>query len=653
MSRKHPFRSSLYLLASAIIIGLFSFYVVKPQIKEDKEVERQEGLLFPQLKKEELLSIQIFKENSEQPLRLLRDASDEKKWLVEAEKTFQADAESVAAILTSISNAKIDEGKFEGKDLSSISLEPAKFKIVLENKSGNRQTLLIGADTPVNYSFYAKWADNDKVFLASRPLRFSIDKTLEDFRNKKVFKEDLNQIKELSISTAKSSVLTKQKLHFYEQRKGHWKNKKDDIILDAAEISKWIEDLNATKVIAFPNDNPQKKQDFNLNKPIATLQLDLHNDSSKTWFLASKKDKDQKEKFYWSQKNHDSVYEVNKNFVDHFKNNLFHFRPKKISFFDPNDAQEMIIHKGKQSIVLKKENEEWLGLSTATPSFNGKGKKEVIEKTLKHFSNLVALKYHDQDSLKSLQLDSPQLEVEIKGKGENSSLMKLKIGKALSEDEAVVLSNLIESPASTLIQMDQDISFNPEFYIEKTIQKTADKKPAAGKDTFKMLEPTVKEMSELKKLPAPIVEKGKLYTAKMELSNGMNLEIEFDAEKAPYTVSNFVHLARNGFYNNVKFHRVIADFVVQGGDPTGTGSGGPGWKFDNEDNDLKHLRGALSMAHAGRNTNGSQFFIVLAPQPHLDGLHTVFGKVTVGTEKLDEIKQGDSMKKVEVFERSL
>lgn len=133
----------------------------------------------------------------------------------------------------------------------------------------------------------------------------------------------------------------------------------------------------------------------------------------------------------------------------------------------------------------------------------------------------------------------------------------------------------------------------------------------------------------------------------------MELEIEFDAEKAPYTVSNFIHLARNGFYNNVKFHRVIPDFVVQGGDPTGTGTGGPGWMFDNEDNDLKHIRGALSMAHAGRDTNGSQFFIVLSPQPHLDGLHTVFGRVTKGTEKLDEIKQGDYMKKVEVFERSL
>jgi peptidyl-prolyl cis-trans isomerase B (cyclophilin B) len=97
---------------------------------------------------------------------------------------------------------------------------------------------------------------------------------------------------------------------------------------------------------------------------------------------------------------------------------------------------------------------------------------------------------------------------------------------------------------------------------------------------------------------------------------------------------------------------VIPNFVVQGGDPTGTGTGGPGYKFDNEDNDLKHVRGAISMAHAGRNTNGSQFFIVLAPQPHLDGLHTVFGMVTKGKEFLDEIPQGTKMTKVEVFEEA-
>ncbi|HVJ66105.1 MAG TPA: peptidylprolyl isomerase [Bdellovibrionota bacterium] len=137
----------------------------------------------------------------------------------------------------------------------------------------------------------------------------------------------------------------------------------------------------------------------------------------------------------------------------------------------------------------------------------------------------------------------------------------------------------------------------------------------------------------------------------MVLQDGKEFEILFDAEAAPYTVSNFLHLARNGFYNNVKFHRVIADFVAQGGDPTGTGSGGPGWKFHDEQNKLTHQRGSLSMANAGPNTNGSQFFVVLQPQPHLNGKHTVFGKITKGLDLIDRIKVGDVMKSVEVFER--
>ncbi|MEO5666935.1 MAG: peptidylprolyl isomerase [Bdellovibrionota bacterium] len=139
----------------------------------------------------------------------------------------------------------------------------------------------------------------------------------------------------------------------------------------------------------------------------------------------------------------------------------------------------------------------------------------------------------------------------------------------------------------------------------------------------------------------------------MKLSDGKELDIEFAADKAPYTVSNFLNLARNKFYDGVVFHRVIRDFVIQGGDPTGTGTGGPGYKFDNEDNDLKHVRGSLSMAHAGRNTNGSQFFIVLQPQAHLNGLHTVFGKITKGEELLDNIPQGTKMTTVEVFEEAL
>jgi len=127
-------------------------------------------------------------------------------------------------------------------------------------------------------------------------------------------------------------------------------------------------------------------------------------------------------------------------------------------------------------------------------------------------------------------------------------------------------------------------------------------------------------------------------------------ELELFDKATPKTVNNFVFLAQEGFYDGVTFHRVIANFMVQGGDPTGSGRGGPGYRFEDEfsGNPLRHERGVISMANAGPNTNGSQFFITHGPQPHLDGRHTVFGKVTKGIDVVDAIEQGDTMVKVTV-----
>jgi peptidyl-prolyl cis-trans isomerase B (cyclophilin B) len=116
------------------------------------------------------------------------------------------------------------------------------------------------------------------------------------------------------------------------------------------------------------------------------------------------------------------------------------------------------------------------------------------------------------------------------------------------------------------------------------------------------------------------------------------IAIELFDDDAPKTVENFLKLARDGFYNGVIFHRVIPDFMIQGGDPTGTGSGGPGYQFEDEFNDNKIVRGALAMANAGPNTNGSQFFIVTTEAASwLDGKHTVFGRVTDGMDVVDTI----------------
>jgi len=130
------------------------------------------------------------------------------------------------------------------------------------------------------------------------------------------------------------------------------------------------------------------------------------------------------------------------------------------------------------------------------------------------------------------------------------------------------------------------------------------------------------------------------------------IKIKLHADKTPRTVDNFVTLANKGFYNGLKFHRVIADFMIQTGCPEGTGRGGPGYKFKDEFHpDLKHDGpGVLSMANAGPNTNGSQFFITHVPCPHLDGKHSVFGRVLEGQDVVNAIRQGDKMESVTISE---
>ena len=130
-----------------------------------------------------------------------------------------------------------------------------------------------------------------------------------------------------------------------------------------------------------------------------------------------------------------------------------------------------------------------------------------------------------------------------------------------------------------------------------------------------------------------------MTTATMHTNHGA-IAIELYDDDAPKTVENFLKLSREGFYDGVIFHRVIPDFMIQGGDPTGTGTGGPGYQFEDEFNDRKVVRGALAMANAGPNTNGSQFFIVTTEAaPWLDGKHTVFGQVTSGMDVVDTISE--------------
>ncbi|HEY2991779.1 MAG TPA: peptidylprolyl isomerase [Methylomirabilota bacterium] len=140
-------------------------------------------------------------------------------------------------------------------------------------------------------------------------------------------------------------------------------------------------------------------------------------------------------------------------------------------------------------------------------------------------------------------------------------------------------------------------------------------------------------------------------SALITLDNGQQIRIEFFPEDAPKTVENFVTLAKKGFYNGLTFHRVVPDFVVQGGCPKGNGTGGPGYQIKAEFNKQKHVRGSVAMARSQHpDSAGSQFYITYGAVPHLDGSYTVFGTVTSGMEHVDRIKQGDRMKTVAIEE---
>ncbi len=154
-------------------------------------------------------------------------------------------------------------------------------------------------------------------------------------------------------------------------------------------------------------------------------------------------------------------------------------------------------------------------------------------------------------------------------------------------------------------------------------------------------------MSEHKQWAAPpamTIETDRTHRAHLETERG-TIDIDLEPQHAPVTVNNFVFLAREGFYDGTTFHRVIPNFMIQGGDPTATGTGGPGYRFEDETagNPLRHDAKVISMANAGPNTNGSQFFVTHSPQPHLDGKHTVFGTVTGGADVVDAIQVGDRL----------
>lgn len=171
--------------------------------------------------------------------------------------------------------------------------------------------------------------------------------------------------------------------------------------------------------------------------------------------------------------------------------------------------------------------------------------------------------------------------------------------------------------------------------------------------TAQTTQPAEKKQRKQYDSPPPmVIDPAKQYSATIHTQRG-DIKLDLFAADAPKTVNNFVFLARDGFYDGVTFHRVIPDFMIQGGDPTGTGRGGPGYKFEDEIKGNPHhfKAGTLAMANAGPDTNGSQFFITHVPTPWLEGKHTIFGQVTQGQDVVNAILRGDEIKSITIEEK--
>ncbi len=191
---------------------------------------------------------------------------------------------------------------------------------------------------------------------------------------------------------------------------------------------------------------------------------------------------------------------------------------------------------------------------------------------------------------------------------------------------------------------------------QTTTQSAAQSAPQGGTT------PQLVGTKQYSSAPPMLIDKNKQYTATVKMAKGGEFVIQLYPDKAPITVNSFVFLARQGFYNGVTFHRVLQGFMAQGGDPTGTGGGGPGYEFVNEDSDLKFDKaGVVAMANAGRDTNGSQFFITFVPYPSLNGGYTIFGQVISGMDVVSGIKlrnpddnptfQGDAIESITITEK--
>ena len=645
--RKNPLLGSGILLIASIALVLLSVYVLKPQFQKDKEQKDSSTLLWKNVKRDQIS--EIFISTIDQSFTLKRK-EDSKSWSLETNgKSFEADTSSIDSFISSLISTKKEDSVQIDSTKSGLQAPVVRLKLTYKDEKNQKveNEILIGEDSPVDYQSYAQWAHENTPFMVSKTLKSVSNKKAAEFRNKKVFNANLADLKSIQILGKKNFSL-----ELGEGGKWFIQTGKRKLLADKGASSDWLSSLNNIKALSFPENTKDKKnlEKYGLSNAGNKISfLTLKNE--KTDWVISKGKNPKESKVYASNNKSETIYEMPSSLISEVNKDYADLRHKQLISLDKNKIEKMNYDSKDLKISLHKLGDRWIGThSFRNQKTEGTFKAEAVQKMLNSLSLIKADKFLEKSPREaSLGIGKAKIEI-IEA---SSKAIVLEIGNKTPQKEYPLWAANFEDPILSPIAFEDLFSETPEKLLDK---KELDKSPPAGASSVQgqkklmKLEKSVNSVSELKKLPAPIVEKGAKYTVVFNFKNGRKLKGEFDSEKAPYTVSNFIHLARNHFYDGTVFHRVIRDFVLQGGDPTGSGRGGPGWMFDNEDNDLKHLRGSFSMAHAGRNTNGSQFFIVLQPQPHLDGVHTVFGRITEGLNELDLVKQGDQLATVEIFQ---
>ncbi len=453
---------------------------------------------------------------------------------------------------------------------------------------------------------------------------------------------------------------------------------------DPMVIEQTLEKINTFKKYDIVSQNKDKQATFEVDNETGLHVIISNADSSVLADFFVGKSGPYYNSTYLRTKGSDEVILINDNLRAAFTPWTGKWVDRTIFDIPQDTISQFELTFGGQTVLLQKDqNGNWNGVAPKefTP------KTEEVNRMIRAFSTL---KTNDFAPPEIANVENP--DVIVKATLDSGEVKVLRIGEQDSQKQFFAQSDdkpyvyLLAEYRVNMFKKDVDELAQPETIQEAIAQEslvqenenetvvTDNDSKAAGESEPNNESPISKEESSDSILPSPpvhdndsvnqssendkgepmssaqIIDDKSLPVVVIETTKG-SITIELNEDKAPNTVANFINLAEKGYYNGLKFHRVIKDFMIQTGDPAGTGAGGPGYTFADEFSDLKHDRGVISMANRGPSTNGSQFFITHVPTPWLDGKHSVFGKVLEGMDVVDKIAQGDVMSKVTVAKK--